>query len=105
MDVRLGVRGYDPFWQASAVVFNEAVLPFEKICDGLRLNAYFHAAQAGEQKIHLPHEAGLAALTFAAGLDGHADFAALAFKQPPLGRKLSRGDQALRREIKTLTAH
>ena len=105
MNVRLRFLGRDSFRQASAVVLNEAVLPFEKIRDGLRLNAHFYATQAGEQKIHLPHEAGLAALAFAAGLDGNADFTAFAFKQSPLGWKLVHGDQPLRREIKTFTAH
>jgi hypothetical protein len=36
--------------------------PFEEFGDGLRLNADFHAAQAGEKKIHLPHEAGCTVL-------------------------------------------
>src|ERR1041385_379166 len=75
MDIRLGFRGRDAFRQASTVVFSEAVLPFQKICDGLRLNADFNAAQAGQQEIHLPHQAGLAALGLATGLYGHTDFA------------------------------
>lgn len=105
MNVRLGFLGCDSFRQAAAVVFDEAVLPFEKISDGLRLNAYLNAAQAGQEEIHLPHESGLAALALAAGLDGYPNFAAFAFKQSPLGRELIGGDQALWREIKTLAAH
>ena len=105
MHVRLGLLGDNSFGQAAAIVFNEAVLPFEKIGDGLRFNADLDAAEAGEEKIHLPHQAGLAALALAAGFDGDTNIAALTFKQSPLGRKLVDDDQALRDEIKALAAH
>jgi hypothetical protein len=50
------------FGQAPAVVLHQAVFPFEEIGDGLRFDADFHAAQAGQQQVHLPHQAGFGAL-------------------------------------------
>jgi hypothetical protein len=62
MNVGFGFGGDDAFWEASAVVFDEAVFPFEEFGNGLWLNADFNTAQAGEKKIHLPHESGFTAL-------------------------------------------
>lgn len=105
MNVWFSFRGLYSFGQATAVVFSQPIFPFEKVGDGLGLDAYFHAAQAGEQKVHLPHKSGLAALGLAARLDGHADLAAFTLQQSPFFRNFMRGEQTLRHEIEALAAH
>jgi hypothetical protein len=105
MDVGLGFRRDDAFRQTSAVVFNEAVLPFEEFGDGLGLNADFHPAQAGEKQIHLPHEAGFTALAVARRLHRQAHFARLAFQQSPALWQFLRGDHSRGSQVKTLTTH
>ncbi len=84
MHVRLGFRRDDSFRQPSSVVLREAVLPLEKVGDGLRFNADFNPAQAGQEKVHLPYESLVGALALAAGLDRQLDLPALALQESPL---------------------
>src|SRR5689334_18976714 len=54
-------RGEYSFGQLASVVLGHAVLPFQKLGNGLRLNAHFHPAQTGQQKPHFSDEATLLA--------------------------------------------
>lgn len=55
------IRCLQSFGQRPAIIFSHAVLPFQKIGDILRFDAYFNTAQAGQQQIHLVTKAGGAA--------------------------------------------
>jgi hypothetical protein len=105
MKIGLGFLGHDSFRQVSAVVFDQPVLPLEKVGDGLRLDPHLDSAQAGQQKIHLPHQADLAALALPAGFHGDPDFTAFRFQQSPLGRKFFGGDEPLRNQVEAFAAH
>jgi hypothetical protein len=105
VDVALRVRTDNAFRQRAAIVFDQPVFPLEEIGDGLRLNADFDAAQAGEQQVHLPHESGLAALADTRRFGDEGDFAAAGLKQSPAFRQFGFVEQSARREIEALTAH
>src|SRR5262245_40904171 len=105
VNVWLGFGRDDTFRQTAAVVFDQAVLPLEKVGDGLWLDSDLDTAKAGQQKVHFAHEAGLAALALAARLHGDADFTAFTFEQAPFPGQLIGGNEALRDTVKTLTSH
>src|SRR5438477_5132244 len=50
------LRRQKSFRQSAPVVIRHTIFPLEKIGDGLRLNANFHTAEAGEKQIHFMTE-------------------------------------------------
>ena len=93
-------RSVDNFWQkesiglflgrgepgrhGSAIVFSHAIFPFEKIGDGLRLDADFHSPEAGEEQVHLVTKAA-GGTKIHCGTMGHENFPAPQLKQSPAG--------------------
>jgi len=105
MLILFGFGRRDSFGQAAAVVFGEAVFPLQKISDGLRLDAHLDPAEAGQQKIHLPHQADFGTLGLATGLYRHCDFAAFILQQPPGAWQVALDDHSLGNEIEAFAAH
>ena len=71
-----------PCGTGAAVVLLHAVFPLEEFGDGLGLDADFHAAQAGQQQIHLIGQAGRGA-EVAGGAAHDFDLALAQFQQTP----------------------
>jgi len=88
----------------AAVIFQKPVLPFKKLGDGLRLDADFHAAQAGQQQVHFVFHAGGGALAAAWGLDAQFHPAPGAFQQAPARGQFLGRNQAGACQIETLAA-
>src|SRR5690242_11698659 len=88
MNVRFQFRSHDAFGQSAPVVFDEPVLPFQKIGDRSGLNPDLHATQAGQEQIHLPHQPGFTALAAAWGFAYDGDLSRPALKQSPALRHL-----------------
>jgi len=89
----------DSTWQEAAVVLRHAVFPLQEVRDGLWFDANFYAAKAGEQQVHLFHQADHSALIYAFGFYDEAYFAAGKLEQTPVLRQFSRLDNPGWREV------
>ena len=79
--------GSDAGGPGAAVVLLHAVFPLEEVGDGLRLDANFYAAQAGQQQIHFVSQASRCTQV-AGGTADDFDLALANFQESPAWRQV-----------------
>src|SRR6185503_17901975 len=102
--VGLILRRQNPLGKRSAIVFRHAVLPLQKVCDGLWLDSYLDPPQARQEEIHFIAEADRGAHLLRSS-DQLDEFSSPWFEQSPTSRHFVWGDQSGRSEVEPLTSH
>jgi hypothetical protein len=102
--VGLILRRQNPLGKRSAIVFRHAVLPLQKVRDGLWLDSQLDPSQARQEEIHFAAEADRGAHLLRSS-DQLDQFPSSRFQQTPTSRNFVWVDQSGWSEVEPLTSH